>query len=118
MGSARACSEAVGASAGSLIVLPGALLGQPVTSYSAEIQMLLGRIHPPLQHREEERRERGKRGKSREDRSELARKRELSCGRTRHLAQTRRTREFALFVSYAFTAECSSASRTPRGRLT
>lgn len=46
----------------SLIVL----LGKPVARDSAKIQMILRRIHPPLQHREEERAERGQRSKSSE----------------------------------------------------
>jgi hypothetical protein len=49
------------------------LLAQSVTGGSAEIQMLLRRIHSPPQQREEERHERGKRGKSSEDLPEAAR---------------------------------------------
>jgi hypothetical protein len=49
------------------------MLGQSVTSYSAKIEMLLRRIHSPLQRREEERHERGKRGKSSEDLLKTAR---------------------------------------------
>jgi hypothetical protein len=49
------------------------LLRQPVTSDSAEIQMLLRRIHSPPQHREEERHERGKGGKSSENLPKAAR---------------------------------------------
>jgi hypothetical protein len=48
-------------------------LGQSVASDSAEIQMLLRRIHSPPQHREKERHKRGQRGKSSEDLPEAAR---------------------------------------------
>jgi hypothetical protein len=44
----------------------------PFTSDSAEIQMLLGRIHSPPQRREEERHEQAKRGQSNEDLPEAA----------------------------------------------
>lgn len=48
------------------------LLRQSVSGDLAEIQMLLRRIHSPPQNREEERRERGKGGKSSNDLPEAA----------------------------------------------
>jgi hypothetical protein len=49
------------------------LLRQPVNDDSAEIQMLLRRIHSPPQHREEKRHEQAKRAQSSENLPEAAR---------------------------------------------
>ena len=94
------------------------LLGQSVSGDLAENQMLLRCMHSPLQHREEERHQRGQRGESGDDLLEAAHQGRLWRRRTGHPAETRRTGELALFVGYAFTTECSSAMRTTRCRLT
>ena len=56
------------------LLCPGILLRHPVNGGAAEIQMVLRRIHSPLQDPEEEGHERGKRGEPGEKLPKAARR--------------------------------------------